>query len=201
MAATGDSPSPNMKLAETLHEALMAALLQREKDILQYLVILVTALGGFTWLLKNVNPEEQPAFVFGTVGVLLLLLLGAVYALALGYNFRYITLQLAKLERSLRIEGMMLIAWPRSPDDFARKYRLGVIPWCTPPEIIKVFWVAFLVAIVGVTTAACVFLHAKGQGYTWGLIAAGAGALAIAVLAPIHFGRKLRAVCKKEPLA
>ena len=182
----------------------MAALLQREKDIIQYLAILVPALGGFMWLLINFKPCQSDIFIYGTIGVLLLLLLGAVYALTLGYNFRYITLQLAKLESRLRIEGMMLVSWPRSPDDFARKCRIGVIPWCTPPEMIKVFWIAFLLGIAGVTTAGCLFLDSGGcKGTVWQVAevaGTGTGALVVAFLAPIHFGRKLRAACKKEPL-
>jgi len=179
----------------------MAALLQREKDIIQYLAILVPALGGFMWLLINFKPCQSDIFIYGTIGVLLLLLLGAVYALTLGYNFRYITLQLAKLESRLRIEGMMLVSWPRSPDDFARKCRIGIIPWCTPPEMIKVFWIAFVLGIAGVTVAACLFLYPRVcESTVWQLAGTGTGALVVALLAPIHFGRKLRAACKKEPL-
>jgi hypothetical protein len=210
MTGTEDSSKPDKSvLVGQLHQALMAALLQREKDIIQYLAILVPALGGFMWLLIEFKkfkpcqsaPCQSDIFIYGTIGVLLLLLLGAVYALTLGYNFRYITLQLAKLESRLRIEGMMLVSWPRSPDDFARKCRIGIIPWCTPPEMIKVFWIAFVLGIAGVTVAACLFLYPRVcESTVWQLAGTGTGALVVALLAPIHFGRKLRAACKKEPL-
>ena len=90
--------------------------------------------------------------------MLLVLLMGAFYSLALGYNYRYIILQLAKLEATdtlaLKSKDVVLAYWPRKVEDFEKGSRWGVIPWCTPPDIIKVFWIAFLVCILGVTAVA-----------------------------------------------
>src|SRR5207302_6804579 len=99
--------------------------------------ILVPAVGGFVWLLRSA--PEKTLFVGGTVGTLLLLFLGAVYSLTLGYNYRYITLQLAKIEDLLAATDAMLEGWPKSPNDFLQKYKFLGLSWCTPPEIIKVF--------------------------------------------------------------
>ncbi len=139
-----------------MHKMFLEALRHREQDIVRFLVILGPALGGFIWLL---GADMQPAqFIGGTYGVLLTLVLGAFYALALGYNYRYLTLQLAKLESAghIDLKGTVLTSWPRMPEEFIQRNRWGVIPWCTPPGIIKVFWVAFLVGILGVTTVASV---------------------------------------------
>src|SRR5260370_38671296 len=141
-----------------MHGLLLEALRHREQELFSYLAILGPALGGFVWLLlKYRGATSAGIFVVGAIGVQLLLLLGALYALTLGYNYRYITLELAKIEHELGIARSMLSGWPRSPEEFERRYRLrffsqprsGGIPWCTPPEVIKIFWQAFLVAIVG----------------------------------------------------
>jgi hypothetical protein len=148
----GPNDSDESTLKE-MHLALLEALRQREQETFSYLTTLGLAFGGFGWLLLHENSKEPPAtkilFVFGTVGILLLLCLGAIYALALGYNYRYITFQLAKIEDFLKIKDVMLKGWPRSVEEF-KKYKR----WCDPPEIIKVFWLAFTVGILFVTLIA-----------------------------------------------
>jgi len=160
-------------------------------------------------------------FVTGTIGVLLLLLLGAVYSLALGYNYRYITVQLAKIESKVGIKPYMLEGWARSRRQFLARYRLSQsiprcvrrwafggfrrrsictwlhnVAWCTPPEIIKVFWWAFLLAMIGVAVAASVVRPAAMFGAILTLVVA----LAFAWLyAPYRYGKKLRRQCAQEP--
>ena len=141
-----------------MHKMFLEALRHREQDIVHFLAILGPALGGFIWLLGK-TPSNPAMFVAGTYGVLFVLVTGAFYSLALGYNYRYLTLQLAKLEadKTLGLGKIVLNSWPRSPEAFKRRNRWGVIPWSTPPDIIKVFWIAFLAGILGVTiTVSCV---------------------------------------------
>ena len=181
---------------ESMHNLLLEALRHREQEIFRYLVILGPALGGFMWLLhSNVN---RKMFIVGTIGVILLLALGAVYSLALGYNYRYITLELAKLESLLGIKEAMLKGWPRSRQDFLKKYKICCcIPWCTPPEVIKVFWNAFLIGIAGVTITACIF---RPKPLIMALVIPfGLLCWMIGILAPIRFGCKLRKSCLEEP--
>jgi hypothetical protein len=83
-----------------MHELLIESLRSREQEVFRYLAILVPALGGFAWLLATKNTSIG-LFVVGTMGAQFLLLLGALYSLSLGYNFRYITLELAKIESRL----------------------------------------------------------------------------------------------------
>jgi len=222
-----------------MHQLFLEALRHREQEIFRYLAILGPALGGFVWLLHAGSAVEVTTdaagkavitthvlsvgvFVVGTISVLLLLLLGAVYSLALGYNYRYITLQLAKLEKKLKIKHYMLEGWPGSRDVFVRRYKLlrsiprlirrwvfCILPkrsykrvfntrWCTPPEIIKVFWWAFLTGIVGVTVSA--YLVKPGALLLAVVIPVGAACLVIGgFLSPWHYGRKLHERCKQEP--
>ncbi len=42
------------------------------------------------------------------------------YSLMLGYHYRYITLQLAKIEYILGMKDAMLKGWPKVPEDFDR---------------------------------------------------------------------------------
>jgi len=208
----GESPATNTAALESMHKLLLEALRHREQEIFRYLAILGPALGGFIWLLHAGSAVERKVegavvtvtthqlgpyvFVVGAVSVILLLLLGAVYSLALGYNYRYIVLELAKLEKALGIEDRMLVSWPRKPDDFLSRYTCFGKPCCTPPEIIKVFWVAFLAGIVGVMVAACI---SDPKPLTlWLVIPSGAVCFLIGLLSLFYFGRKLRKACENE---
>ena len=186
---------------ENMHQLFLEALRHREQEIVPYLAIIGPALGGFVWLLSATDRAD--VFIVGTIGVLLLLLFGAIYSLALGYNYRYITLELAKLEKVLGITFAMLEGWPKSPKEFLKRYKIfRCIPWCTPPEVIKVFWEAFLFAIVGVSAATS---HFKPKVVDPALpipatpFCVGAVCLAAAwLIFPCWFGWKLRRQIKKE---
>lgn len=179
------------------HRLLLEALRHREQEIIQFLAILVPAMGAFGWLIKSAH-HKLTLFVGGTVGVLLLLLLGAIYSLALGYNYRYITLQLAKLEYFLGISECILEAWPKSKNKFLKRCRILGIPWCTPPEIIKVFWSTFLAVIVAVTITAC---FANSEPIVLALVIP-FGTLCFFIgflVLPVHYGRKLHKTADEEP--
>jgi hypothetical protein len=143
-----ETDEPDRVALQNMHKTFLEALRHREQEILRFIAILAPALGGFVWLLFKLNLEStNGAFTFavGTVGVLFLLLVGGVYSLALGYNYRIITFQLAKLEaKALKIRELVLVSWPRTLEGFERYKH------CYPPEIIKVFWLAFSVCMVGV---------------------------------------------------
>lgn len=195
----GDLNEIQRMAMENMHKTFLEALRHREQEILRFLAILAPSLCGFIWLLtKGVD-----AFVFtiGTLGILFFLLLGAVYSLALGYNFRYITLQLAKMESDncLGIRGFMLKRWLRTPKKWKKKSRASWIPYCTPPEIIKVFWLAFVIAEIFITFAACFFLWNRCENICI-IIIGGIFCIIIAVLlAPMFYGWKLHKICDKEP--
>ena len=220
---------------QDMHKLFLEALRHREQEILHYLAFLGPAIGGFVWLLyvgantgsasatqTGPQPTLSPGlFVVGASSVLLLLLLGAIYSLALGYNYRYITLQLAKLEAMLQITQYTLEAWPRSRRQFISRYRMSTsIPrcvrrwlfgrlstraayrrvhdkaWCTPPEIIKVFWWAFLLAMIGVSAVASVYRPTT----MFGVIPVLFICLVIGgMVVPRHYGEKLHRQCQREP--
>ena len=186
---------------ENMHQLFLEALRHREQEIVPYLAIIGPALGGFVWLLSATDRAD--VFIVGTLGVMLLLLFGAIYSLALGYNYRYITLELAKIEKVLGITNGMLEGWPKSPQVFLTRYKIFFcIPWCTPPEVIKVFWYAFLIAIAGVSSAAYRFkpkvldpdLPIPTISFIAGVVCLATGWL----IYPWWFGRKLRRQCKRE---
>lgn len=189
--------SKNISALEDTHRLLLEALRHREQEIIQYLAILVPAMAAFGWLVNSAT-NNDPLFIGGTIGVLLLLLLGAMYSLALGYNFRYIILQLAKFEAHMGISDSMLEAWPRTRQDFLDNYILCRIPWCTPPEIIKVFWRIFLAVILAITVTAC-RTNCSATALIL-IVAFGAGSMLISgFILPISFGYKLHKLAKEEP--
>lgn len=212
-----------------MHNAFHEALRHREQDIIRFVAILATALGGFVLILGKENLREPARFVAGAYGVLLILVVGAFYALALGYNYRYLTLQLSKLgsEACLDIEKFLLSHWPKDIEQFRRRCHCGIIPWCTPPGIIKVFWVAFVVSILGVTVVVSVAkndivwsettstqptnLQSPAQGQpakpdsraTWTPLLrpipyVGGVCFLLSLLGPIHVGWKMLRACDKE---
>lgn len=192
------------KSIENMHKTFLEALRHREQEILRFIAILAPALGGFIWLLKEFleNSNGTSVFTVGTVSVLFILMVGAIYALALGYNFRYVTLQLAKMESEncLNIKKFILESWPRTAKKWADKYRKW--PYCDPPDIIKVFWLAFVAAKLFIILVACFFLWVEYEnvcGQICTIIIVGGLCIIIAVLfAPIYYGWKLHIACDKE---
>ena len=185
------------KTLRDMHRAYLEALRSREGEIIRFIAILAPALAGFIWLLKLqlIDKESPELFVVGTVGILFVLLLGAMYALALGYNYRYIILQIAKLELDgcLGVRNDMLRGWQITrPQDCVCKY-------CMPPEIIKVFWWAFIVGMVLIIIAVnfvmegCICCTPKAWIFGPGLIF-----LLFALLAPFRYGCKLEKLYKTE---
>jgi hypothetical protein len=189
-------PAASISALENMHKLLLEALRHREQEIFRYLAILGPALGGFVWLLHSAKGEVN-LFTVGTMGVLFLLFLGTIYSLALGFNYRYIVLELAKLEAVLQIRDAMLIGWPRFRQAFLDRYRLWRLPWCTPPEIIKIFWLAFLAGIIWVTVTA--LICGPALLIKWLVVLTGAVCFLVALLAPIWFGLKLKKHCLREP--
>jgi hypothetical protein len=186
----------NITVLENMHGLFLEALRHREQEIFNYLAILGPALGSFGWVLYYRSGHEVE-FTCVTLVVIALLLLGAIYSLALGYNYRYIVLELAKLEAVLKIRNAMLLGWPRSRQDFLSRYKLLFhVPWCTPPEIIRVFWWAFLAAIGLVTIIAYKLTDHYHNWIFWcGLLSFVLGF----ILFPIYYGCKFIEKCKKEP--
>lgn len=179
-------------ITETMHGALLEALRHREQEIFSYLAILVPTLGGFLWLLLHrsapVGSGDLVLFA-GTLGTLLLFFLGVGYSLTLGYNFRYVTFQLAKIEHHLEVEKVILQGWPRSPQAFKARYRLWGFTYCAPPEMIKIFWIAFLIGTLWVI----VVYSSLGAGapYREIVISVGAVFFLCGLFGPFWFGRKL----------
>jgi hypothetical protein len=200
-----------------MQRELLEALRHREQEILRYLALLLTAVGGFLWLMTGERKDNPLVFFVGTMGVVLLLFLGALYALALGYNYRYLTLQLAKLESRLKIGDAILVGWPRNKAAFSKRYGKR----CYPPGIIKIFWAAFVTGIPVVTVIAVLLLLA---GAAHSLVSVGHGAVAeaawkalfglaaaeillvigvvcfvLALDAPIWYGNKMSILLSEEP--
>lgn len=189
------SSQSNETMIENTHKLFLEALRHREHQIVQFLAILVPTLGAFLWLLRPVKCEEgtlpvSPELIAtGAIAAIFLLCVGAVYAVTLGYNFRSVVMQMAKIEWKKNIRGYTLNAWPRCPNDFKTCY-------LRPPEMIMVFWVSFLVGIVGVAGAAWYHLNSIPACCLVMLFAF--MALMVTVLIPLLYGCKLTKMAEKE---
>ncbi len=178
----------NALLAD-FHRLMIEALRLREQDVFRYIAILAPALAGFIWLLAS-KEVAKPVFAAGTVGVVLLLCVGALYAVALGYNYRYVTLQLAKLRTKLEISDYALSVWPADAKTFGKKHGR----WCSPPEVIRVFWLTFLTFMIGVTAAAWTIRELPCEAVIICVLA-----LLLSFLSPAFYGSKLQDTCDEEP--
>lgn len=182
---------------ENYHKILLETLRSHEQAILRYLSIYLSIWWGVFWVITSKPVTDKVVFNVGIIGVFLLFSLGAIYTLALGYSYRYLTFQLTKVEEKLGIREVTLAAWPKSVDDFLRRYKLlGCIPWCTPPEIIKVFWIAFLVGIFGANITP--YFPLKRE-LNWIVVVISVCCLLLScVVVPIIYGCKLKNVLEKE---
>jgi len=196
------------------HQLLLEALRHREQEVLKYLAIIGPVLVGFVWLISKYPKEISiGAFCFGSIGLIFTLLLGACYCIALGYNYRVITFQIAKDEENIGVSKKALSAWPRGINQWIDRTRLGHYlylpaswkdskifdcPWCFPPEVISIFWYAFVIGIIYLTVAVSIIL--KDDTRTTTVVVAGFGlmCLGLSLLVPYLYGRKLRKVCEKE---
>ena len=159
-----DFEENRLQMATNMHQSLLNALRQREADIIKFLAILGPALAGFVWLLIKTKPADY-AFVAGTIGVQAILAVGAIYAVALGYNFRSILFQMKRIEYSTGLSKYIINDWNtyytnQKDTRFVKQKVTGC-----PPEIIKVFWLAFLVILIVITGLAC--WHLRCHTYKW----------------------------------
>lgn len=144
--------SPKDKAMLQIHDLLLQALRHREQDVLRFLAILGPALAGIVFLHSTkIMTENGDEYVLGMYAILGLLAISCAYTVALGYNYRSLTMQLAKLEseKYLGIDAAILNAWPRKSETFITRYRiLKFLPWCHPPGNINIFYWASVGAIV-----------------------------------------------------
>jgi hypothetical protein len=178
-----------------MHQLFLEALRHREQEILKYLAILGPALSGYVLLyIKDANTK---GFFLGTLGALLALLIGSVYSLYLGYNFRYIVLEIAKIELILGMKDDMLVGWPRHPKQFQTRYVRFGMPYCTPPGIIEAFWLAFIIGMFGITVSATI-LGPIDWAYKTIIIFLGITCICLSFYLPTRHGKKLHALCEQE---
>lgn len=183
--------SDKIDLFKSIHNSYLETLRHREQEIFRYLAILGPAIAGFVWLVKE-SPKKD-VLTIGTISIIFLLLLGAIYSAALGYNYRYLVMLLTKLETIMGIRDAVLVDWPKKQEDFINKHKLlWCIPWCEPPDIINVFWLAFIISLGGVTVYSYESnLSLAGYCGVWCIL--------ISLSAPVLFGWNIRKICKKEP--
>ena len=149
MSNRADGQSDNLTMREeallNMQKLYLEALRSREREVLQFIVVLATGLGGFAWAMGKIITGDislvnhLASFVAIIFSILLLLMLGAMHALALSYNYRSVVMQLRKLEDHIHVGDVILDEW--------RKIKCNM----KPPEIIKQFYIAYIWAIILVT--------------------------------------------------
>jgi len=178
-----------------MQKLYLEALRSRENEVLQFIVIIASALGGFYWLLGRLvsgqpyfSANTLQLFIFGVLAILLLLSLGAMYTLALGYNYRSMLLQIRKLEAALNVKEVVLCSW----STFKCEYSL--------PEILKHFYTAYLLGhlLVALSAAYIFYLHKLPVLAYFSLIMEALVQSYLYRFLPDEYDRKLRSICAEE---
>ena len=186
------------------HRLMLEALRQREQEIIRFLVVLGPALAGIIWLLNSYTTSKiyEVTFTVGIVGVNSALLIGGAYCIALGYNYRYVLYVKTLLEKEANIDNIMPKAWPKSKEQLIGKLYKRICkkhwgPFCYPPEIIKIFWIAFLFVIIGIMP---ITLIINQSGFSR-LLELASGVMAVIMggcLIPKYYGKKLLYLYEKQ---
>lgn len=172
-----------------LYDKLLEALRHREQEIFRYIALVVPSVVGLVGLSVFGSTLPMVRLIAISVGLQLLAGLGAWYSLALGYNYRYVLAGIRSLEEALEIVQFMVRPWTRSCSQSR---------WCWPPEVIKVFWVSFVLLIVFTAVTSC-FINSS-VGVIVAVSISSALFLAIVVLfLPWHYGRKLLRYADARP--
>ena len=219
-----------------MQDVYLEALRHREQEFLKFAVILVSAVGLLLYVVadteKNIKDEDSTVKSYRSLLTLpapkelirpttvefwvsltssLVLFLGGCYCLVLGYNYRYVTLMLAKIEYVLGVDKYTLAGWPKNPRQFIKKIRLKKIfprlNSCTckvlgnttllyPPEIILLFYIACIVAIGLIAGGTYWFACCSKMGMILFLINVVLSLLLL--LLPVYYGRKFLKMCKDE---
>ncbi len=155
---------------------------------------------------------DEMLFCVASVALSLLLFLGSLYTLALGYNYRYLTLLVAKIECLIGVEPYVLRCWPRHPRKFiencrvaCKDGRLRKIPlvrkhlplgYLLPPEIIKCYFFGCTGGIAFFAIVTCLLTESSCPSRT--ALAIEWTAFGFALLAPFHYGAKFIHMCEGE---
>jgi len=179
------------------HKLLMEALRQREQEIIRFLAILGPAMAGYIWLIRAINSYKisQETFLIGAGGVIFTLFIGAWYAITLGYNFRYIIFYLSRIENDRVFDQYIPLKWPRRFYQFKESSLIcSRIPYCAPPEIIKVFWHAFNFMIIGILLSVFMVENINISGKKMIALLGAIGAFISYAILPIYYGCKIHGV-------
>lgn len=133
----------------------------------------------------------------------LALCLGATYCAALGYNYRCLTLQVAKIEAELDIRRYMLVAWRNKVERLLRNcsatdaHKARPRVKFRPPEVIQPFYWACVVGIVGICLAAITVVD---PAWYWkAVVGVGNTGLVVLALGSLrHYGKKYSALVAEE---
>ena len=175
-----------------MQKLYLEALRSRENEVLQFIVIIASALGGFSWLLGGLvsgqphfSADALQLFIFGVLAILLLLSLGAMYTLALGYNYRSMLLQIRKLEEALKVNEVVLCSWSTAKCEYSL------------PEILKHFYTAYLLGhlLVALSTAYIFRLHKLPVLAYFSLIMEVLVLSYLYVFLPNEYGIKIGKIC------
>jgi len=198
MSNRADGQSNNLTVREeallNMQKLYLEALRSRESEVLQFIIILVSALGGFSWVIgKYISGGEQPqdplipAYAFTVLAVLLLLSLGAMHAMALSYNYRSILLQLRKIEQEMKVSNAILQAWRKKKCSYSL------------PEILKYFYTIYICGIILVSLVSFYALSSYYPFFSYVVLIVGAVSIfMLCCCMRFYYAKKINDICKKE---
>ena len=192
----------------SFHNVLLENLHHHETDLLKFLGILLTSLGGFGLALQRYLQDTQdtdkylPLIVLAVIISLMLLGWGIFFALALSYNHRYIQRVMSKFENRMCFYESNLLP-PRWNLDrrlknkecrFGSKEFLGKFFWDIAPSIYRVHIVFFILGILAI----CFSTLFINRELTWLAISEGAIIFLLSGYINSRYWHKLKRLYSQE---
>lgn len=160
----------------SFHNILLENLHRHETNLLKFLGILLTSLGGFGLAIGKYLEDPSKYIVLVNLAVIMSILLlgwGTFFALALSYNHRYIQRVMSKFENRMCFYRSNLLP-PRWDIDKRlsknnREHKLGKKKFCgrffwdIAPSIYRVHIIFFILGIFGI----CVFAFFIDFAFKW----------------------------------
>jgi len=151
---SGNIPERESELAKITYTLFVQSMDTHYSEILKFLAILIPSLTAFFYVLNQYESAEFDSklfmgFFFVTLIVMFIQAWGAIYALAMGYRFRYLQATVSRIEQAFGVDYYM-------PASFKIKRITGIrqrLLLSIAPAILQVHVFFFILSIVVIGVA------------------------------------------------
>ncbi|TET39242.1 MAG: hypothetical protein E3J72_00945 [Planctomycetota bacterium] len=135
----GTQPFDQEEILREFYKILLESMRTREQALLRFLALFGAPIAGYIWILVHHNQTKSDinisnaGLLAAALGTILIQILGAIYILALSYNFRSMQIACDKIEKEFNIVDKMPKGWRLTRE---RIGKWGLLDFA--PEMFKV---------------------------------------------------------------